>query len=344
MMWRLTGLPLLLAVGACSSQPETPEASADPVALVRTATAVIGTESSALLVYGLADAGPGGEHALAAQSDATLETILAPTGTAVGAGQLVARLLPSATSRLDAVKAASEAAAANAALARAIRLRDDGLASSAEVESARAAAISANATRSSLAQRGASLELRAPAAGTVQGLVARPGDVVTAGTTVATIAARGSLRAKFGIDPVVAQRVRPGQPIQVSPAGGRNAMQARVSGVDPSIDPATRLASVYAALPSSVVWAVGSTLQGRLQVGAVSSGITIPYVALLDEGGKSYVFVVDHGVAHRRDVVPGNSQGDQVIITVGLTAGERVVTEGATGLDDGMKVRTGSTK
>lgn len=343
MTMRWTGAIMLVSLAACTAKSEEDKTS-DPVALVRIVTASSGTGSDSLVVYGSADAGPGGEQAMSSQADAILEAIIAPNGTAVGRGQVVARLRPSATTRLDAVKSASDAAAANASLARAMRLRADGLASSADVDTARAAAASANATRASVAQRGASLVLRAPAAGTVQGLTARPGDVIPAGTAVATIAARGSLRGRFGVDPVLAQRVRPGQPIQIVAVGTSSSVIGRVSGIDPLVDPATRLASIYAQLPPSVSFARGSPLQARLQVGATSTGVTIPYVALLDDGGKSYVFVVDKGLAHRRDVVPGSSQGDTVVIASGLAAGERVVTEGATALDDGMKVRTGPAK
>lgn len=344
MTWRNAVLAFALGLTGCTAPKEPSEAAADPVALVRTAVASTGTGSDELLLYGVADASPEGEHALAAQADAVLQTIAAPNGTAVRSGQLVAMLRPGPAARLDSVKAASDAAAANAALARALRLRADGLASGADVDSARAAAVSANATRSSFAERGANLALRAPVAGTVQGISARPGDVVVAGTTVATVAARGQLRGRFGIDPVLAQRVRPGQPIAISAAGAAEPLVGRVSGVDPMVDPATRLAAVYVQLPPSAAWAPGSPLRASIAVGATSRGLTIPYVALLDDGGKSYVFIVDKGVAHRRDVVPGNSQGDQVIITRGLVPGDRVVTEGATALEDGMKVRTGGAR
>ncbi len=343
MMSRWSGFALLTLVSACTAK-KAEETAADPVALVSTVIATSGTGSDSLLVYGSADAGPGGERAMAAQSDAILEAIVTPNGTAVGAGTLVARLRPSPTTRLDTVKAASDAANANAAFARAVRLRGDGLASGADVLSAQATATSANATRASLAQRGASLVLRAPVAGTIQGLNARPGDVIAAGTTVATIAARGNLRGKFGVDPVIAQRIRPGQPVEISAVSNGSPIEGRVSGVDPLVDPVTRLASLYVLLPPSVAWAPGSPLQARLQVGATSSGITIPYVALLDDGGKSYVYTVVKGIAHRREVVPGNSQGDTIFINSGLAAGERVVMEGATALYDGMKVRTGVAK
>jgi len=43
-------------------------------------------------------------------------------------------------------------------------------------------------------------------------------------------------------------------------------------------------------------------------------------------------------VARSRDVSPGNSSGDRVQILKGLQPGEKVVTEGGTALEDGMKV------
>lgn len=113
--------------------------------------------------------------------------------------------------------------------------------SDADIETARAAAATAAATRSAAAQRGGTLVLRAPVAGTVQNLTARPGDVVAPGTTVATIGATGDLRARFGVDPAAA-RTHPGQPIVLSAVDGGTALATTVSGIDPQVDPATRLA------------------------------------------------------------------------------------------------------
>jgi multidrug efflux pump subunit AcrA (membrane-fusion protein) len=67
--------------------------------------------------------------------------------------------------------------------------------------------------------------------------------------------------------------------------------------------------------------------------------LAIPYAALLDDAGQPFVFVVVKGTAHRRDIVTGPSDGRIVAVTKGLSPGERVVVEGGTALDDGMKVR-----
>ncbi|MES2045759.1 MAG: efflux RND transporter periplasmic adaptor subunit [Pseudomonadota bacterium] len=334
---RLPLLSLLLLAGcggAATEEDKAPEA----VAQVRTAAATLGSASDGLTVYGATEAGPGAARAIVVPAEAIVATINAPTGTAVGAGQVIVTLRPSPATRTEIAKASSDAATAAAAYRRALRMRADGLVSDADVETARGALATASATRNNLGIRGGYAVLRAPGAGTVQGLAAKPGDQLAAGTTIATIGASGDVRARFGVDPVVAQRVRPGQPIRIAVIDGSHAMTVSVVGVDPQIDPATRLASVYARVPGSGLGA-GEPLRGSLSVGATSTGVSIPYAALLDDGGRSYVFVVRNGVARSVDVSPGNSSGDRIQILKGLNPGDRVVTEGGTALEDGMKVR-----
>jgi RND family efflux transporter MFP subunit len=339
----LAPLALLASCGGAADNAASNEAGAAdapaPVAAVRTALASQGATSDTIALYGVAEAGGESQRALTVQAEATLSRILAPNGTAVRAGQVVAVLTPSATTRSDAVKAGSDAAAANAALARAIRLRKDGLVSDADVETARAAAVSANALRASTAQRNGTLVLRAPVSGTVQNLTARPGDLIAAGTAVATIGALGDLRARFGVDPAMAARIHPGQPVEITPINAATKILSSVSGVDPQVDATTRLASVFTRVPGDQGVGAGEPLRATIGVGGTSQGITIPYSALLDDGGRSYVFVVEGGVAKSRDVSPGNSAGDRIQILKGLQPGERVVTEGGTALEDGMKVR-----
>jgi RND family efflux transporter MFP subunit len=173
----------------------------------------------------------------------------------------------------------------------------------------------------------------------VQNLTARPGDLIAAGTAVATIGALGDLRARFGVDPAMAARIHPGQPVEITPINAATKILSSVSGVDPQVDATTRLASVFTRVPGGQGVGAGEPLRATIGVGGTSQGITIPYSALLDDGGRSYVFVVEGGVAKSRDVSPGNSAGDRIQILKGLQPGERVVTEGGTALEDGMKVR-----
>jgi RND family efflux transporter MFP subunit len=337
MKWGLLLLSALLLVG-CGKGAGNENASDEPVAEVHVATATLGSNDGAIVAYGATEAGPGATHSLVAPAEAIVDTVWAPTGTAVGVGQAVVSLRPSRTSRLENAKAISDVQAANAAYARALRLRKDGLASNADVETARSAAAAARATVANTGI-GGGVTLRAPVAGTVQGLTAKPGDQLGAGATIATIVGRGDLRARFGVDPAIAPRIHPGTFAQIELAGGGTPVTVPIVGVDPTVDATTRLASVFVRVPAGFSLAAGEPLRAMVQVGATGQGITIPYSALLDDGGRSYVFVVQKGVAKRVDVSPGNSAGDTIQILKGLQPGVQVVTEGGTALDDGMKVR-----
>ena len=334
----IVALSSVCVLASCSGSSDSASGEATPVAQVRTAVATAGGAAETITAYGVAEQGAGNEHALTTQAEATLGHIVAPTGTAVGAGQVVAVLIPTATARLDLGKAATDARSAEEALARALRLRRDGLASDADVNSARATYQATAQTLKAAREKESTLVLRAPVAGTVQGLTAKAGDLIAAGTTVATIGTRGDLRVHLGIAPSTASRIRTGQPISISSVNANNNVATNVSGVDPQVDPTTHLASVYAQLPGNQGFGPGQPIRASITVSGAAAGVTIPYSALLDDGGHTYVFVVKGGAAKRRDVAPGNSSADTVQIIHGLEPSERVVTEGGTALEDGMKV------
>ena len=334
----------MLAVLACTALAACGTPAAEdapvPVAQVRTALVTQGTGDEGIAIYGVAEPGAGGERTLTAPVEAQLVTILAPEGTAVRAGQAVAILTPGANAKLDLVKAASDAAAAQASLDRAMRLRTDGLMSNADVETARAAAAAAAATRTSLAGRTAALTLRAPVAGTVAAITPVPGDLLAAGALVARITVNGNLRGRFGIKPSLVMRIAIGAPALLRPGGARGApLGVRVSAIDPVVDPQTRLAALFITLPAAAGVVGGEPLSGELTIHQAAPGLSLPYAALLDEAGQPYVFVIEDGVAHRRDVVTGPVTGDSIQVVKGVKAGDRVAVAGVTGLNDGIKVR-----
>ena len=330
---------VLVLLAACSSAP--PVKPADPVALVSTARVAQGSIAETVTLYGAAESGTAARTGLVAPIEAIVVAIDAPVGTPVSRGQVIVRLTPSPIARLDLTRADTEARLASAALGRAERLRADGLVGNAEVETARAAARAASATRASLSARTGALVLRAASAGFVDTITPSIGDLVPAGgVVVVTIAKAGDLRARFGVDPALARRLGRGARLQILPAGGGSPFSAPVQSVVPVVDPLTRLASVYTLIPATASIGAGETLTASIQISEAATALTIPYAALLDEGGQPFVFVVERGVAHRRDVTTGPASGDQIAILKGVSSGEVIVISGGTALEDGMKVRT----
>lgn len=338
-MNRLLLTILTLAPLAACSDGVSESASAEPVALVKTATAALGEPAETLIVYGAATAGPASELALSAPVESIIATIHAPPGTLVKVGQAIVTLRPSPNAALDFGKSANDSLQTEAAYARARRLRSDGLMSDGDVESARSLAASAAATRASLGRRVASLTLRAAFSGTVQMIGGSPGDVLAAGAPAARVAATGQVRARFGIDPALARRIVPGASIIVSPATASSGFAVTVTSVDPVADPQTRLASLYANIMPQSNIASGETLRGLVTIGHRSGVVTVPYGALLDDGGETYVFVVSNSIAHRKTVTTGAADKGVIEIQSGLKAGEEIVVSGGTALEDGIKVR-----
>ncbi|WP_034158102.1 efflux RND transporter periplasmic adaptor subunit [Sphingomonas sp. ERG5] len=333
-------LPIaLLACAGCSGTTPA-DTVPTPVALVALASAEPGALAQSVTLYGIVEGGAGAKAALAAPAEASVAAILAPVGTAVSQGDVIVRLVASPTTRLDLAKATTDARTADAALARARRLRADGLVSDAEVETAKAVATAANLTRTSLAGRTGALMVRAPASGLVESVAVNPGDLVPAGATIATIARRGDLRGRFGVDPAVARVARAGTSLRIEAAAGRAAFAVPIQSVMPVADPQTKLAALFVRLPAAAGLGIGETLTGTLAMTATSEAPAIPYAALLEDGGQPYVYVVAAGVARRRDVAIGATQDGRVAILKGVRRGEQVVTEGGTAIEDGMKVRT----
>jgi multidrug efflux pump subunit AcrA (membrane-fusion protein) len=171
-------LPLMLLAGCGSGGGQDAADKADPVAQVRTAPVTMGATAEQTIVYGVAEAGPAGARSLIAPAEAIVDRILAPNGTVVRAGQVIATLRPSRTTATDVAKASADAASADAAYARARRLRGDGLASDADVETARAAAETARAARANIGIGSGGAALRAPRPSPVSCRACRPGAAI----------------------------------------------------------------------------------------------------------------------------------------------------------------------
>jgi membrane fusion protein (multidrug efflux system) len=113
-----------------------------------------------------------------------------------------------------------------------------------------------------------------------------------------------------------------------------------IATIDPVIDPGTRSVLVRARLPNP---------GGRLKPGMLLNvsietaprvALSVPELAVVGEGERRFVYVVDAESRVRRvPVRTGLRSGGRIEIVSGLGEGDRVVTEGVVKLADRMKVR-----
>jgi hypothetical protein len=74
---------------------------------------------------------------------------------------------------------------------------------------------------------------------------------------------------------------------------------------------------------------------------AAVGGVIVPKAALQQREGRDVVFVAREGRVERR-AVTASAKGEEVAISAGIVAGEKVVVQTARPLDDGLAVREGA--
>ena len=135
-----------------------------------------------------------------------------------------------------------------------------------------------------------------------------------------------------------------GRSAEVSlPYDGGKTVRARVSYIQPQVDPATRTVQVRLELPNS-----GLALKPEMFVNVELKTpqvkrLTVPAEAVLDTGVKKVVFLDrGNGFFEPREVSAGERVGDRVEILKGLSAGERIVTSGNFLLNSESQLRAAS--
>jgi membrane fusion protein (multidrug efflux system) len=114
---------------------------------------------------------------------------------------------------------------------------------------------------------------------------------------------------------------------------------ATLQFISPTADPATRNVKVKAVVPNlHYRLKPGFFAEVAVQTGINPQALAIPESALLSQEGKVFAFVVQNGVAHRKEVETGHRFDGRVEIVKGIQKGEQVVTVGHEQLSEGMKV------
>jgi membrane fusion protein (multidrug efflux system) len=110
--------------------------------------------------------------------------------------------------------------------------------------------------------------------------------------------------------------------------------------ISPTADPATRNVKAKAVVPNPHYrLKPGFFAEVTVQTGTNPKALAIPESALFSQGGKFFAFVVQKGVAHRKEVETGYRFEGKVEIVKGIQEGEQVVTVGHEQLSEGIPAK-----
>lgn len=348
----LLGLALLTALMAgCSKQAAAPE----PERAVRTQI-VSASTSSASHQYA-AEVKPRTESRLSFRVNGKLLSRSVNLGDTVKAGQVLARIDAQDLKLAEAAAAAGVAAARTnrdqmgADYKRFVDLQRQGFISTAELErrdsafkAAQAQLDQAKAQADVQGNQAGYAQLVADGAGVVTGVDAEPGQVLAAGTPVVRIAMDGPRDIVFSVpeDQIAGVRAAASLPgaLKVRLWGSDKTAPLTLREMAAAADPVTRTFLIKAdsgqldvRLGQSATVVFGLPQQAGI--------IKLPLAALLQQGGKSSVWVLDGSTMTVKPVPVqvGGADGNDVVILAGLTPGQEVVVAGVHVLSPGQKVK-----
>ena len=195
--------------------------------------------------------------------------------------------------------------------------------------------------------------IRAPFAGTVTSKNAQPGEMIspmsTGGFTrtgICTIVDMDSLEIEIDVNESYINRVQPNQPVESTlDAYPDWKIPCHVIAIIPTADRSKSTVRVrvgFDKLDPRILPDMSVKVAFREPIGAGAATrrlIAVPKSAVVPQGDRSVVFVVNGDRVERRAVSAGDAEGDLLLVTTGLAAGERVVLNPPPELSDGSRIQ-----
>lgn len=270
--------------------------------------------------------------------------------------------LDDAVQRADLEAGQTQARLDKQALDRAVELQKRGVGSEVTTDSARAASETSAAQVSKLQAVLDQKQLRAPYAGTMGIPRIELGQFVQPGTVVATLQDLDTMRADFAVPEQQLALLKIGQPVSFGVSADDRPFKGTIRGIEPKVDPSSRLVSVRAEItnPDGKL-SPGQFVQVRVELPKEDDVIAIPDTALVNSLYGDFVFVVKPAAAPAATgnapsaeqapalsvsqvfVTTGRRNDGTVEITMGVAAGDEVVTAGQNRLSNNTPVRVDNT-
>lgn len=356
----ILSLPLLLLAG-CSGEHGTSHSAEPPTVNLPVTTTSPTTSMDGATASGTVEADD--RVQLVARASGTIRATGLYDGQPVRRGQILATIdVRQAEAAVRRARAALDATLAEQHDARGDVARDAPLAQSGALatdvyrkEQLRNDAAAAGVAQAQAALAAAQVDrsytsIVSPVDGVVVSRQIHDGDTVMPGSPLVIVESRGRLLFRFSAPQASLGTFAPGATVPVLLDGREDRpVIGRVRGVVPSADPATRRYTVEILLPTDSGLMPG--MFGRVPLPSAGNqgngvrAVSVPAVAVADRGGLTGVFVVgkDRRLTFRW-VRLGDQPADRIVITSGLSAGERILARVDPTVRDGARLADGTVR
>lgn len=190
----------------------------------------------------------------------------------------------------------------------------------------------------SLEEQNNALRIKSPINGTVDEVIAKVGEAVSPGLPAFRVVNTSDLKITANVSEAFVSNVKKGNKVIISIPEIKKDLEAKVSFVSRTIDPLSRTFTVEVALPSDESLRPNMSGVIRIVFHTESEAITVPVNVVQDINGEKVVFVAvadgKRTVARKKKVTVDGVYNGQAQVQ-GLEPGDKVVTFGYQGLNDG---------
>ena len=195
--------------------------------------------------------------------------------------------------------------------------------------------------------------IRAPFTGVVVAKNAQPGEMISpnsAGggftrTGIGTIVDMDSLEIEIDVNEAYINRVKAGQKIVATlDAYPDWSIACHVIAIIPTADRQRATVEVrvgFDKLDARVLPDMGVKVafQDGSAPGSGRAGVLVPQSAISESGNKQYVLVVINNLIERRAIASAGQRGKEILVTSGISDGDKVVINAPAGLENGDRVK-----
>lgn len=166
-----------------------------------------------------------------------------------------------------------------------------------------------------------------------------PGQYVSLAQPLFTLVDFDPLRVRIHLPESIARRVSPGDEVLVSVDALEESIPAVVERIAPVVDPTTSTVRLTLLMKGGRGQAlVGGFVKVRITTDTKTEALSVPKVALVEEGGLRSVFIAEGDSTRKVEIRTGLSDEEAVEVLEGLQRGDFVVTMGQGGLRGGSKL------
>lgn len=275
---------------------------------------------------------------LVSRTQGRIRTINLEEGDWVEEGQILAEL-ENDREQIQLRKAELALADKKRSLDRSQRMLDEALVSQQEYDDIESAWHLAGAERDLAKINLEDTRIRAPFAGRITDRKVVLGQQVAASAPAFTLGDFQPMRVRVHLPETIARKIESGQRVLVSPEAVENPLEAIVERISPVVDPTTSTVRLTLLLDDERAGArVGSFVKVRITTDTHVDALSIPKLALVEEGALRSVFVAEADTVRKVEIGTGLYDETHVEIVEGLFDGDYVVTMGQGGLRTGSQI------